>query len=62
LIAEDGDDLQIVLKQLLGANGYRFLEAVTGREAVEVAIIERSDLESEDGQRTCLCPYNFILL
>ena len=43
-IAEDSDDLRSELKQLLEANGYRTLEAVTGREAVEVAIIEHPDL------------------
>ena len=44
LIAEDSDDLRGMLRQLLEANGYRILEAVTGREAVEVAILERPGL------------------
>jgi DNA-binding response OmpR family regulator len=44
LIAEDSDDLRSMLKQLLEANGYNVLEAVTGREAVEAAIVERPDL------------------
>jgi two-component system cell cycle response regulator DivK len=44
LIAEDSADLRSMLKQLLEANGYIVLEAVTGREAVAVAIIERPGL------------------
>ena len=44
LIAEDNDDLRSLLKRLLEANGYSVLEAVTGREAVEVAMIERPGL------------------
>jgi DNA-binding response OmpR family regulator len=44
LIAEDSDDLRGMLKQLLEANGYRILEAVDGREAVEAAINEKPEL------------------
>jgi|ERR1041384_5137792 DNA-binding response OmpR family regulator len=44
LIAEDSDDLRSMLKQLLEANGHIVMEAVTGREAIEVAIIERPGL------------------
>ena len=44
LIAEDSDDLRGMLKHMLEANGYIVLEAITGREAVEVAIIERPGL------------------
>jgi DNA-binding response OmpR family regulator len=44
LIAEDSGDLRSMLKQFLEANGYRILEAVTGREAVEVALTERPEL------------------
>ena len=44
LIAEDGDELRDMLREFLGANGYRVLEAADGREAVEVAVRERPDL------------------
>jgi len=44
LIAEDSDDLRSMLTQFLGANGYRILEAVTGREAIDVAINRRPQL------------------
>ena len=44
LIAEDSDDLRSMLTQFLEANGYRILEAVTGREAIEVALTERPEL------------------
>jgi two-component system cell cycle response regulator DivK len=44
LIAEDSDDLRGMLRQLLEANGYRILEAVDGREAVEAAINEKPEL------------------
>ena len=44
LIAEDGDDLRGMLREFLGANGYRVLEVADGREAVEVAVRERPDL------------------
>ena len=44
LIAEDSHDLRSMLKQFLETNGYRILEAVDGREAVELAINERPEL------------------
>lgn len=44
LIAEDSDDPRSMLTQFLEANGYRILEAVTGREAVKVALTERPEL------------------
>ena len=44
LIADDNDDLRVMLSQFLGANGYRALEAADGHEAVEAAARERPDL------------------
>jgi CheY-like chemotaxis protein len=44
LIAEDNDDLRIMLSQFLGANGYRAVGAADGFEAVEAAVSERPDL------------------
>ncbi len=44
LIAEDSDDLRVMLKQFLEANQYRVLEARDGREAIEAALRERPNL------------------
>lgn len=44
LVAEDHLDSRDALRALLEAFGYRVLEAVNGREAVEVALAHRPDL------------------
>ena len=44
LIAEDNDDLRVMLRRLLETNGYRILEASDGREAVGLALAERPEL------------------
>lgn len=44
LVAEDHLDSRDALRALLEAFGYRVLEAVNGREAVEVALLHRPDL------------------
>lgn len=44
LLAEDSDDLRLMLRQFLAAKGYKTLEAVNGQEATDVAIRERPDL------------------
>lgn len=44
LIADDNDDLRVMLSQFLGANGYMASEAADGHEAVEAAIRGRPDL------------------
>lgn len=44
LIADDNDDLRLMLSQFLGANGFRALQAADGHEAVEAAARERPDL------------------
>ena len=44
MVVEDYDDTRLMLKQVLEAKGYRVLEAVNGRQAVEVARRERPDL------------------
>jgi DNA-binding response OmpR family regulator len=44
LIADDNDDLRVMLSQFLAANGYRAVEAADGHEAVEAAARERPDL------------------
>jgi len=44
LVAEDHLDSRDALRALLEAFGYRVVEAVNGREAVEVALAEQPDL------------------
>jgi DNA-binding response OmpR family regulator len=44
LIADDNNDLRVMLIQFLGANGYRTVGAADGHEAVELASRERPDL------------------
>jgi CheY-like chemotaxis protein len=44
MVADDVDDERLVLKTFLEANGYRVVEARSGREAVEVASRECPDL------------------
>ena len=44
LIADDNDDLRGMWRQLLESNGYRVLEAADGREAAELAVVERPAL------------------
>ena len=44
LVVEDFDDTRALLKRVLELKGYRVLEAVNGREAVEVATRELPDL------------------
>jgi two-component system, cell cycle response regulator DivK len=44
LLVEDFDDTRLMLRQILEAKGYRVLEAVNGRDAVEIAERERPDL------------------
>jgi two-component system, cell cycle response regulator DivK len=44
LVAEDHLDSRDALRALLEAFGYRVLEAVNGRQAVDIALAERPDL------------------
>lgn len=44
LVAEDHEDSRDAMRTLLDAFGYRVVEAVNGRQAVERAIAERPDL------------------
>lgn len=44
LIADDNEDLRVMLRQLLESNGYRVLEAAGGREAAEQTVRERPAL------------------
>jgi CheY-like chemotaxis protein len=44
LIAEDHEDSRDALRTLLDAFGFRVLEAVNGREAVDRALAERPDV------------------
>lgn len=44
MVVEDYDDTRMMLKQVLETKGYRVLEAVNGREAVEIAEREQPDL------------------
>jgi two-component system cell cycle response regulator DivK len=44
MVVEDYDDTRALLRRVLEAKGYRVLEAVNGREAVEVAEREHPDL------------------
>ena len=44
MVVEDYDDTRALLRRVLEAKGYRVVEAVNGREAVEVAEREHPDL------------------
>jgi two-component system cell cycle response regulator DivK len=44
MVVEDYEDTRLMLKQALEIKGYRVLEAVNGREAVEIAGREHPDL------------------
>jgi two-component system cell cycle response regulator DivK len=44
LIADDNEDLRVMLRQLLESHGYRVSEAAGGREASERAVRERPSL------------------
>jgi two-component system cell cycle response regulator DivK len=44
LVVEDQEDNRAILRDLLGAAGYLYLEAVTGAEGVTAAERERPDL------------------
>ena len=44
LIAEDDEDIRLMMKTLLEMKGYRTAEAANGQEAVETAARERPDL------------------
>lgn len=44
LIAEDDDDSRCMMRTLLEMKGYRVVEARSGEEAVEVALLKRPDL------------------
>ena len=44
LIVEDSDDIRRLMKMVLEIKGYRVLEAVNGRHAVERAPLEKPDL------------------
>lgn len=44
LVAEDSDDIRLIIKMMLERRGYRIAEAADGREAVAVAIRDRPDL------------------
>lgn len=44
LIAEDNDDIRIMMKMLLGMRGYDVVEARDGQETLEVAREQRPDI------------------
>lgn len=44
MVVEDYDDTRLMLRQVLESKGYRVLEAINGREAVEIAGREHPDL------------------
>lgn len=44
LLVEDFEDNRFMMRRLLEMSGYRVVEAVNGREAVEKAVSERPDL------------------
>jgi CheY-like chemotaxis protein len=44
LVAEDHEDSRDAMRTLLDAFGYRVVEAVNGRQAVELALAEKPDL------------------
>jgi two-component system cell cycle response regulator DivK len=44
LVVEDQEDNRAILRDLLTANGYEYIEAVNGEEGVVIAARERPDL------------------
>ena len=48
LIVEDDEKTLRLLRDMLQANGYRVIEATSGREAVECAVREKPDLITMD--------------
>jgi CheY-like chemotaxis protein len=44
LVVEDFEDNRFMMRRLLEMSGYRVIEAVNGKQAVEAAISERPDL------------------
>ncbi|MBE0618245.1 MAG: response regulator [Proteobacteria bacterium] len=44
LVVEDNDDNRALVVKVLSRRGYRVLEAVSGEQAVEMAVRERPDL------------------
>jgi CheY-like chemotaxis protein len=44
LVAEDDNDIRLMMRVLLGMKGYRVVEACDGQEAVDVAKESRPDL------------------
>ncbi len=44
LVVEDFEDNRFMMRRLLEMSGYRVVEAVNGREAVDKAVSERPDL------------------
>ena len=44
LVVEDFEDNRFMMRRLLEMSGYRVVEAVNGREAVDMAVSERPDL------------------
>lgn len=50
LVVEDNEDNRRIVRDLLRANGYSVLEAITGEEGVEMAVKERPALVLMDIQ------------
>jgi two-component system, cell cycle response regulator DivK len=44
MVVEDYDDTRAMLRRILERKGFRVVEATNGREAVELAAVERPDL------------------
>ena len=44
LVVEDFEDNRFMMRRLLEMSGYRVIEAVNGKQAVEAAVSERPDL------------------
>jgi CheY-like chemotaxis protein len=44
LVAEDTDDIRLVIRVMLESKGHRVVEAANGREAVELAASETPDV------------------
>jgi CheY-like chemotaxis protein len=44
MVVEDSDDIRLLIKMLLELKGYRVLEAVNGRQAIERALEEQPQL------------------